>query len=466
MRTPSLQTRMILAGIAVVAVLVGALDAFVYLSLRDELEETLVEILDARLQLATELATGATAVELEARLTEMGVPAVVEFADGSRVLSEPVVRRFGEGPPASVATPPGPLASSSQQLDGGTRVTVFASRAGVRATLDRMLLLEIIGSAAALALSVVILARVSRVVLRPVDRLIEVATERAEGRTGKRMDPDRTDTELGRMAAAFDDMLDELETALEDATRSERDTRRFLADAAHQLRTPMAGIRASVETILRGPDSDERERLLDNLARESARAGRLIDSLLRVAQLDRGETIKPATVNLGALARREARRARELAPNLTIPVRIAGDPVWIRAEASSIREGLSNLIDNARRHAVERITVDVTAGLSRVAVRVCDDGPGLTDREAEQAFQRFVSLDGHGGSGLGLAIARGIAEQHDGRLDYEAPCFVMRLPLTDPPAGTAGSDSTAGPRQPTRTGPPSPESTEVGGRRA
>lgn len=439
MRTPSLRGRVTIAGIAVIAVLIVALDAFVYLSLRDTLQEGLHELLAARMQLAQELAQTLDVEQLDERLTALGVPATIRLADGTRVRSDPESTRFQSGPPGQPETLPEPLASRRQDLPNGGSITVFASRAGVQSTLDSVLVLELVGSIVAVALSVAVLWRISSVVLRPVDRIVRIARSIAAGREGGRLRPDRTDTDLGRMAAAFDEMLDELEAAVAEARSSERRTRRFLADAAHQLRTPLAGIRASVDTLLREPEPSERERLLDNLAQESARVSRLIDSLLRLARLDEDPGVVTEPVVLRDLVRGEIERARELAPSLTIDLEAAdlGDRT-VEVEPASIREALANLLDNARRHADRQIRVDLAGRTDGLEIRVADDGPGLPDDRIEEAFDRFVSLDGQGGSGLGLPIARAIARNHGGDLTWREGRFVLSLPDAPPEGRTAG----------------------------
>ena len=229
------------------------------------------------------------------------------------------------------------------------------------------------------------------------------------------------------LATTLDATLSALETALDEARAAEARTRRFLADAAHQLRTPMAGIRACAETLLRGAPLSERDRLLADMVRETSRASRLMASLLQMARLDQGEALSPTSCDLLSLCRDEAERARLLAPDLDIVV--AGD-VAERSELdpNAVREILANLLDNARRHARHRVAVQVREGDDGLQVRVADDGAGLAAGMEERVFERFVSLDGKGGSGLGLPIARGLAQACGGDLCYEDGAFVLRVP--------------------------------------
>ncbi len=242
-------------------------------------------------------------------------------------------------------------------------------------------------------------------------------------------------TEQRWMARTLDETIKALEAAFEQAQRSDAYSRRFLADAAHQLRSPITGIRACTETLLRGVPEAERDRLMIHLVREASRASRLLTGLLRLARLDQGQELVPEPADLLALCESEAERARTLSPNLEIVVD------WVRGpdqlpdlDASAVEEILGNLLDNARRHATHRIVVAVRGREDAVEVRVVDDGPGMTMEQAERAFERFVSLDGRGGSGLGLPIAQALARAHGGDLTYDATdsekAFVLRLPVS------------------------------------
>jgi two-component system OmpR family sensor kinase len=237
------------------------------------------------------------------------------------------------------------------------------------------------------------------------------------GDRGRRLAPTRTDTELGRTAAAFDDMLDALEGAERQARWSEARTRQFVADAAHELRTPLAGVQAVAEAaVAPGLDADERDRLHVLLLRESHRAGRLVDDLLALARIDAGIELRREPVELRALADTEAERVRLRAPGRAIEV--AGGPVTVTGDPVRLAQVLANLLDNALRHAAATVSVTVGPG---GRVQVSDDGPGVPPADRERIFDRLVRLDesraAHdGGAGLGLAIARGIARAHGGDL--------------------------------------------------
>jgi signal transduction histidine kinase len=219
------------------------------------------------------------------------------------------------------------------------------------------------------------------------------------------------------------------------ARDSARQRREFLAYAAHQLRTPLAGIRASTDALLVSGATSQQERLLVNLSREADRAGRLLSSLLQMARVDQGEVPAPQPVDVAELCRMELDRARPGDRGVTtrlVVLAASSEPVLLSGEAT--RNALANLLDNARRHARSEVTVEVATTPATVEIAVGDDGPGLPEGTRERVFERFVSLDGEGGSGLGLPIARGLIEAQGGRLTYENHRFVIRLPNRRPVA--------------------------------
>lgn len=239
-------------------------------------------------------------------------------------------------------------------------------------------------------------------------------------------------TEQRWMAETLDSTLLQLQTALSEAQEAEGSSRRFLADAAHQLRTPLAGIRGCAELLLRGAAEADRDRLLAVMVRETTRSAHLITALLRIARLDQGEALPRGEVDLAQLCRDEVERLSLLAPELEISLEASGAPAAaLPLDPGSCHEILSNLADNARRHARSRIAFTVTRAGGSVFVRVSDDGPGVAVEDQERIFERFVSLDSRGGSGLGLPIARGLAQALGGELCYSAG-FVLELPLMTP----------------------------------
>lgn len=441
LRTVSLRRRVTVLSLTVLAavlLVVGVLtDVFFSAQIRSELRQQL----DVRAALAGQLvAQGVSADEVARRVETPGIRAELVAPDGRVYAGDPDEGRPW-GPPPRRGGPPGEDHRGwwnddgdwgnpqvlEQPLADGSRLTLMASGgpvSGAQSLLRRTL---IVLSLAALAVAGIVMLLTTRVALAPLDAMTAVARSITSGDRGRRLAPTRTDTELGRTAAAFDAMLDELVGAEATARASEARTRRFVADAAHELRTPIAGVQAIAEvTLAPGMAPEERERLHLLLLRESRRAGRLVDDLLVLARLDAGLELRREPVDLLELARAEAERAQLVAPDQQVEV--IGEPVIVPGDASRLAQVLGNLLDNARRHAGQgAVTVTVSAG-DPATVLVTDDGPGVPPADRERIFDRLVRLDEargeDGGAGLGLAIARGIARAHGGDLR-----------CVDPPSG-------------------------------
>lgn len=265
--------------------------------------------------------------------------------------------------------------------------------------------------------------------LRPVERLRSAAAQVARaGGPGSLPDPG-TDDEIGALARTLNEMLDRLEVA---AGRQ----RAFVADAAHELRTPVAALRAQLDVAATHPGAYAPGELVAVLGAEVRRMQALVDDLLLLARL--GSRPLPAgEVDLGAVARDAVAlavagavagaapapeagpagtggRAADAAPAERPAVEVVGAG-RARGDAAALGRVVRNLVDNALRHADGSVRVEVADG----RVTVADDGPGVPAAERERAFERFVRLDEArarpgGGSGLGLAIARELAREHGG----------------------------------------------------
>jgi two-component system OmpR family sensor kinase len=437
MRTPSLRRRVVVSGVAVLTLVLVAFATFVTLTARARLHSNLDDVLAERERLVRELADTEPADDLTAALQALGVPASVADAGGTLTRSDPASPRLGPAPPGP-AVPAGPIATRRFTLPDGRDAEVYASAAGVRDTLRTLVMLSLVGIVAGVLVATLLFRRVAHLTMAPLDEVVRAADRTAAGRSGERLRPDDPDSELGRMAVAYDHMLDTLESALAGAQEAEERTRRFVDDAAHQLRTPLATIRGSVEALLQEQDPRIRDRLLANLVRETARSDRLLTSLLTMARLDQGRPVTLTPTDVGAICRDELGRILSLAPHLRVDVRSQPEARgrWL-ADEPAVREILANLLDNARRHAIGEVTVErrVVAGPDgdQLEIRVRDDGPGVPDGAEELVFERFATLDGKGGSGLGLPIARRLAQAQGGDvvLDGEG-AFVLRLPARRP----------------------------------
>jgi two-component system, OmpR family, sensor kinase len=228
-------------------------------------------------------------------------------------------------------------------------------------------------------------------------------------------------------------LLSALRRTLGETQASERRSKEFLGYAAHQLRTPVAGVRASAEALVLTSSREQREQLAANLIREATRMGRLVSSLLRLTRLDQGDPLESRPCDVEAVVGQELERVRVLAPDLELRLRASSTlPGPLLLNPIALSEIVANLLDNARRHAAGRIDVVLETTAAQLRIAIGDDGPGLPVGGEGRAFERFVSLDGQGGAGLGLAIARSLAEAQGGALAYASRHFVVTLPAVTP----------------------------------
>ncbi|PYY40969.1 sensor histidine kinase [Curtobacterium sp. MCLR17_043] len=259
--------------------------------------------------------------------------------------------------------------------------------------------------------------------LRPVERMrTEVETIRA-ARPDARVEVPDTGDEVARLASTMNAMLDRLE-------RSAESQRRFVSDASHELRSPIASIRQHAEVAVAHPERTEVADLADVVRSEAVRLQDLVTGLLELSRLDEGgiRTRRPVDLDdlaLDAVARARARSTAGVAPERD------GDAPVVRVDGSAISAArvlgdervlagvVRNLVDNAVRHASTRVAVSLTEHDGSAVLTVDDDGTGVPEDERERVFERFVRLDearsrDAGGAGLGLAIVRDAVRAHGG----------------------------------------------------
>lgn len=221
--------------------------------------------------------------------------------------------------------------------------------------------------------------------------------------------------EILPLVQALNQLLGRLGEALEKQ-------RKFIADAAHELRTPLAAIQLQAQLLERTQDGPEREEVLAQIKAGIDRAGRLVQQLLTMARLDPEDWQRPfAEVDLSELSKSVIRDLTPSALRKQIDLGFCGDrPLNIWGDVETLRTLLTNLIDNAIRYTPAHGQVDVKLepDENRARIEVEDTGPGIPPEERERAFSRFHRLSSNGefGSGLGLAIAKEIVEQHQGQI--------------------------------------------------
>jgi signal transduction histidine kinase len=231
--------------------------------------------------------------------------------------------------------------------------------------------------------------------------------------------PDTHD-EVARLARTTNETLSALETSVERQ-------RRFVADASHELRSPIASLRTQLEVAAAHPELLD----LEGAVEDTVRLQRLAADLLLLARLDAGERPQGTRFDLGELAVRES-RGRD-------GVTVEAATVEVTGSQGQLERVLGNLLDNAGRHARSAVSVTVRQDGAWAVVEVADDGDGVPMADRERVFERFVRLDeararDDGGAGLGLAIARDVAVRHGGTLTVrDAPAggalFELRLPV-------------------------------------
>jgi two-component system, OmpR family, sensor kinase len=436
----SLRRRVTATSVAVVAVVVVVVAVVSDLLFAAQSRSEALTTLNGRALQAVQLADQGLSPDQIVRRVEVGggIAVIVRGPDGTVLATN----RADAGPARQTAR-----RDVTRRLANGDSVTLTADP-GLEGAAERRLrrvLLIVGGIAIVVAAGALLLT--TRLALAPLDAMTSLARSIAGGRRGERLAPQRRDTELGRAAAAFDEMLDALEGAEAHARASEASTRRFVADAAHELRTPLAGIAATAEAGTAPElDPEARERLATLLVRDARRAGRLVDDLLTLARYDAGLRPERSEVDLGDLARAETDRDAVLHPGEPAVLVVDG-AVPVSVDPELIGQALTNLVTNARRHGGGPITVTVGAAGPTARVAVRDHGPGVPEGERERVFGRMVRLDeargrareaggGAGGAGLGLAIAREAARAHGGDLVCVAPddggpgaVFVLTVPL-------------------------------------
>lgn len=247
--------------------------------------------------------------------------------------------------------------------------------------------------------------------LQPLERVREAVSARSH-RDRRPLAIDRVPGEVSPLLDAINDLIARLDHALTLQNR-------FIADAAHQLKTPLAVLQAQFEVALRERDAARMREALEQLAPGLERMSRLVSQLLALARNDPevAPTLRlaPVDLNVVALAAATAWVPQALRRRIDLGFEGAPAPAFARGDEARLRELLDNLIDNAVRYSTEggRITVRVLAG-ETPSVQVSDDGPGIPAAERERVFERFHRLLGNAqdGSGLGLAIAQEIAQLH------------------------------------------------------
>jgi two-component system sensor histidine kinase MprB len=346
----------------------------------------------------------------------------------------------------------------SVQLTDGTVQTAAVQLArplngtdSILASLRLILVLLVIGG---IALAAVLGRFAARRVLAPLGEVASAAQHIGEtdDLTGRiRV---HADDEVGRLATRFNTMLDRLEASRAELDESVRAQRQLVADASHELRTPVTSLRTNIEVLLEGGElePEDRRRLLSDVVEQSEELSALVNDLIELA---RGDQPGPALedVRLDRVAAESVARARRNAPGIRFEANL--QPVILDGVPERLGRAINNLLDNAARHSPSGATVEVSVGRDGVTVR--DHGPGVAPADQPYVFDRFfrgTNSRGRQGSGLGLAIVRQVTEQHGGTASVaNAPdggaIFTLRIPaLGEQPTDGLGDEHSSRAPQP------------------
>lgn len=342
-----------------------------------------------------------------------------------------------------VGEPHALVAEGVRDPDGTAYIVVVANPLDVEATTVRTAtVLLVLGAVALLLILLALINRILKQALEPVERIrSEVARiTRVRGRGHLTVPP--SGDEIARLAETMNVMLDRLERA--DAT-----THRFISDASHELRSPLATIRAAIEISEHhvGPDP-ERDAVIHG---EVLRMQHLVEDLLTLAKADDGGQLTLEDVDLDDLVEGEVRRLRATG---TAPVTASISAARIVGDRLKLAQALRNLVDNALRHTVGGVALAVRPVGDVVVLTIDNDGLPVPADQREAVFERFARLEESrerdtGGSGLGLAIVRTIVEAHHGTVEAtQTPQGQCRFEVRLPQSPLESLASVPHPRQP------------------
>lgn len=322
-------------------------------------------------------------------------------------------------------------------VDGEQFFVVVSRPLAVEARNFTTATLLLVAAAAIWAVLVLVLVDwIVRRTLRPVEQILQEVSRIRTAGSAERVTVPPSQDEIAALAQTMNDMLDRL-------TRADSAGRQLVSDASHELRSPLATIRATLETAPPGEQATDSARVL---RLEVLRMQHLVEDMLTLAKAaDTGLQLVTDDVDLDDLVDQELRRLRQ-STHLTVNGSV--EAARVRGDADRLGQALRNLTDNAARHAVSQVAIAVRTEDGRAIVTVDDDGPGIPVEYRDSVFERFTRLQPSrdrdaGGSGLGLAIARTLVHGHGGTLiATESPDgggrFVMALSAV-PPDGMAGA---------------------------
>lgn len=300
-------------------------------------------------------------------------------------------------------------------------VQVGQSLQGLKTTLHRLRTIYLIGIAGTLALGGLVNWLLVRLGLRPVAQVAQTAYRIAQsGDLKERLTYQGPQDEIGRLATTFNLMLERLETAFDVQ-------RHFVADTAHELRTPLATILGNVDLLLRyGQDPQRRQQALTSIQREGERTARLAADLLLLAQADAGQKLELKPVELDEVLLEVYEQTLALAQGVRVSLGRC-EPASVPGDRDRLIQMLMNLVDNALKHTEPggQVMLSLTCAGDWARITVADTGSGIPADDLPHIFERFYRVsgpahDGKRSTGLGLAIVKWIVEEHGGKITVES----------------------------------------------
>ncbi|MDQ6658920.1 MAG: HAMP domain-containing histidine kinase [Actinomycetota bacterium] len=319
-----------------------------------------------------------------------------------------------------------PLLNTATRQPSGYLVA-WVPLADVNSTVGRLILTELLITAGLLLLLGATLSFLIRRELRPLEAMATAADDIARGDLDRRVYPGDAGTEIGRLGFAFNGMLDGISQLIAEREHGEIRMRQFLADASHELRTPVAAVRGYTDLYQAGalPDDAAVDRAMERMGFEANRMGALVGDLLTLIQADAEGAQQYGPVDLAEVLTGVVDDAAVI--DHTRVWRLAGtEPrgsAMVLGDRLRLHQLFANLLANIRTHTEPGTTATVTLAVtqSEVTVSVSDDGPGVRDADLPKLFDRFFRVDASrsrikGGTGLGLSIVAAIVRSHRGRV--------------------------------------------------
>jgi len=315
--------------------------------------------------------------------------------------------------------------------DDGAILITAVPLTDVDATVRRLVLVEVVVTAIIVAVLGAVGWWVVRLGIRPIKQMTDAAQRIAGGDRSHRVPESATTTEAGQLSGALNHMLDQLDESFDRQAASEDRLRRFVADASHELRTPVTTIRGYAELYRIGglPTGEPLDEAMRRTEQEAVRMARLVDDLLTLAKLDEGRPLERRPVDLAVLIDDAARDARVVDTDrrITTDLPPCDGAAVVEGDEDRLRQVIANVVGNALVHTPPGTPIElrVHAGDGHARIAVVDHGPGMPADVAARVTQRFYRADPararhRGGTGLGMSIADAAVAAHGGTIAVDS----------------------------------------------